>query len=123
MPCGGRKKVSPHSSIVQIIFYFWSFEIKEYILKTQKLSYVRIIFLTNFKYFGIFRRKTVFETTAMLKFSNIQYFPLAPFFQIYRVADEALIAETAVWPNFFLMNVFFALEGSKLFIIIHVCRT
>ena len=30
---------------------------------------------------------------------------------------EALIAETMVWPNFFLMNVFFALKGSKLFII------
>ena len=33
------------------------------------------------------------------------------------VTDEALIAETAVWPNFF-MNVFFALKGSKLFTII-----
>ena len=30
----------------------------------------------------------------------------------------ALIAETAVWPNFCLMNIFFALKGSKLFIII-----
>ena len=39
--------------------------------------------------------------------------------QIYRVTDEALIAETMVWPIFFLMNVFFALKGSKLFIIIH----
>ena len=36
--------------------------------------------------------------------------------QIYRVTDEALIAETAVWPNFFLMNIFSALEGSKLLI-------
>ena len=44
---------------------------------------------------------------------------MAPFCQIYRVTDEALIAETAVWPNFFLMmNVFFALKGSKIFIII-----
>ena len=34
------------------------------------------------------------------------------------VTDEALIAETTVWPNFFLMNIFFALKGSKLFIII-----
>ena len=40
------------------------------------------------------------------------------FCQIYRVTDEALIAETAVWPNFFLMNVFFALKGSKRFTII-----
>ena len=31
--------------------------------------------------------------------------------------DEALIAETMVWPNFSLMNVFIALNGSKLFII------
>ena len=30
----------------------------------------------------------------------------------------ALIAETMVWPKFFLINVFFALNGSKLFIII-----
>ena len=37
------------------------------------------------------------------------------FCQMYRVTDEALIAETAVWPNFFLMNVFFAFEGSKPF--------
>ena len=28
-----------------------------------------------------------------------------------------LIAENMVWPNFFLMNVFFALKGSQLFII------
>ena len=40
------------------------------------------------------------------------------FCQIYRVTDEGLIAEIAVWPNLFLMNVFFALKGSKLFIII-----
>ena len=39
------------------------------------------------------------------------------FCQIYRVTDEALIDETMVWPNFFLMKVFFALKGSKLFII------
>ena len=37
---------------------------------------------------------------------------------VYRVTDEALIAKTTVWPNFSLMNIFFALKGSKLFIII-----
>ena len=36
---------------------------------------------------------------------------------VYRITYEALIAETAVWPNFYLMNIFFALKGSKLFII------
>ena len=39
------------------------------------------------------------------------------FCQIYRVTDEALIAEIGVWPTFFLMNVFFALKGSKLFLL------
>ena len=34
------------------------------------------------------------------------------FCQNYRVTDEALKAETVVWPNFFLINVFFALKGS-----------
>ena len=43
-------------------------------------------------------------------------FSSGSFCQIYRVTDEALIAETMVWPNFFLMNVFFALKGSKFFI-------
>ena len=42
------------------------------------------------------------------------------FCQIYRVTDEALIAETMVWPNFFLMNVFIALRGSKKIIIIYI---
>ena len=32
-----------------------------------------------FNFFGIFRLITVFETTAMLKIANLQYFPLAPF--------------------------------------------
>ena len=45
-------------------------------------------------------------------------FSSGSFCQINRVTDLALIAETMVWPNFFLMNVFFALKGSKNFIII-----
>ena len=31
------------------------------------------------KYFGIFGLIPVFETTAMLKFAILQFFPLAPF--------------------------------------------
>ena len=37
MPCGGPKKSPRTSSIVQIIFSFWSFEIREDILKNQKI--------------------------------------------------------------------------------------
>ena len=44
-------------------------------------------------------------------------FSSGSFCQIYRVTDEALIAKTMVWPNFFLMNVFFALKGSKFLVL------
>ena len=88
----------------------------------------------------MFRLISVFQTTAMLKFANSQSgicLLIAPvpvhcfsltfftalssgsFCQMYRVTDEALIVETAVWPSFFLMNVFFALKGSKRFNIIY----
>ena len=56
--------------------------------------------------------------TAFIKICKFTVFSSGSFCQIHRVTEEALIAETMVWPNFFLMNVFFALKGSKLFIII-----
>ena len=60
----------------------------------------------------------VFETTAIIKTCKFIVFSAGSFCHIQGVTDEALIAETMVWPNFFLMNVFFALKGFKLFIII-----
>ena len=36
MPCGGPKKSPRTSSIVQVIFSVWSFEISEDILRNQK---------------------------------------------------------------------------------------
>ena len=65
-----------------------------------------------------FRPISVFETTAVIITSQFTEFSSGSFCQIYRFTDEALIAETMVWPNFFLMNVFFALRGSKRFTII-----
>ena len=44
--------------------------------------------------------------TAFVKTYKNTVFSSGLFCQIYRVTDAALIAETAVWPNFFLMNVF-----------------
>ena len=38
VPCGGPKKSPRTSSIVQIIFSFWSFEISEGILRNQKIA-------------------------------------------------------------------------------------
>ena len=61
---------------------------------------------------------SVFETTAMLKFIYIYSIFLWLLLPDFRVTDEALVAETAVWPNFFLMNVFFALKGSKLLLLV-----
>ena len=59
-----------------------------------------------------------FNTYRRLNRELIYWLLNTVFCQIYRVTDEALIAETMVWPNYFLMNVFVALKGSKLFIII-----
>ena len=67
---------------------------------------------------------SVFETTAIIKICKSTIFSAGSFCQIsagsfcqiYRVTDEALIAENMVWPNFFL--IFFALKESKLYIII-----
>ena len=64
------------------------------------------------------RLKNRFKTTAVINICKFTVFSSGSFCQIYRVTDEALIAENMVWPNFFLMNVFFALKRSKLFIII-----
>ena len=61
---------------------------------------------------------SVFEATAVIKICKFTVFTSGSFCQIYRVTDEAVIAETMVWRNIFLMTVFFALTGSKLFLII-----
>ena len=37
VPCGSPKKRTRTSSIVQFIFYFWSFEISRNILRNQKI--------------------------------------------------------------------------------------
>ena len=55
VPCDSPKKSPRTSSIVQIIFSFWSFEISESILRNQKIiigldsfSNQRLIYLTPF---------------------------------------------------------------------------
>ena len=58
VPCGGRKKSPRTSSIVQIKFSFWSFEISEGILGDQKIiigldlfSNQRLIYLVPFGFY------------------------------------------------------------------------
>ena len=42
----------------------------------------------------------------MLKFANLQHFPLASFARSYRVNDEALKAESMGWPIFLYYECF-----------------
>ena len=68
------------------------------------------------KTFGFLTRST---TNQALQFAITALFS-SSLCQIYRVTDEALIAETAVWPNFFLMNVFFPLNLDLNFLVLCV---
>ena len=45
VPCGGPKKSPRTSSIVQVIFSLWSFEISEDILRNQKFIHDRLRFI------------------------------------------------------------------------------
>ena len=90
--CGGRKTSPRTSTIVQFIFHFWSFEISERILRNQKLNWFRLIFLTVFLFIYLDRiwiYISVFESTAYLKFTKLQYvFLLLSLQGHYRVTDE-----------------------------------
>ena len=122
MPCGGPKKSPRTSSIVQIIFSFWSFEISEGILRNQKL----FIGLDSFSKQGFYIIWfvwiiLVFVSTSMLKVEKLQYFSLASFCQTKRVTEETFVVETAVWPIHFLINMLFALKGSQFIFICYYC--
>ena len=83
------------------------------LIQTQRNNYpLHRLGDTGFQSLGRMNRNL---TVVLFKYT---IFSSGSFCQIYRVTDEALIAETAVWPNFFLMNVFFAFDGSKRYIII-----
>ena len=76
VPCGGAKKSPRTSSIVQIIFFFWSFEISEGILRNQKIiighdsfSNQRLIYLI---YLAPFLIIIVFVSTTLLKVAKLQ---------------------------------------------------
>ena len=78
MPCGGPKKSPRTSSIVQIIFSFWSFEISEDILRNQKFIGLDSISDKHFNVFGPIWIIPVFVLTTLLKIANLQKLPLAP---------------------------------------------
>ena len=92
---------------MNIIVYSWSFdsENSEIIIRVDSFSayFSTHISLRNDCYVNSFKYTVIISSS---------------FYQIYRVTGEAFKAETAVWPDFFLMNVFFVLKGFKRFIII-----
>ena len=67
------------SSIVQIIFSFWSFEISVCILRNQKFIIGLDSFLINF-YIHVIGSVWII-LVILLKVAKLQYFSLAPFFQ------------------------------------------
>ena len=71
-----------------------------------------IIGLDSFSNFGLIWIMSVFVSTSLMKDANLQSFSLAPCCQIYRVTEEAPVAETAVWPINFLIHNFIALKRS-----------
>ena len=79
MSCGGRKKSPRTSSIVQIIFSFWSFEIREGTLRNQKIKIGLDSFSNQrFNIFGPILIILVFVWTTLFKVAKLQNFSLAP---------------------------------------------
>ena len=72
MPCGGPKKSPRTSSIVQIIFSFWFFEINEDILRNQKCIGLDLFSNQRFNVFGPILIILVFVLSTLLKVSNLQ---------------------------------------------------
>ena len=69
VPCGGRKTFPHTSTIVQFIFFFWSFEISVNILRNQKEmigldSYSRQVFnyLVGWLCWGLTSQSTIFQS-------------------------------------------------------------
>ena len=73
VPRGGRKMSPPISSIVQIIFSFWSFEISEGILRNQKIIIGLDSFSNQrFNLVGPICILLVFVSTTLLKDAKLQ---------------------------------------------------
>ena len=79
------------TSIVQIIFSFWFFEISDGILKNQKIiiSLVSDDFLINFKYIWPHLDYPSLSIDYPVKDAKLQSFSLASCCQIYRVTEDA----------------------------------
>ena len=119
LPRGIPKKRPRTSSIVQFIFYFWSFEISRNILRNQK----NIMGLDSYILNSLSCLCPVWVyfshcVTSSLGFEVAVYYFLAFFASSFRVTEEDRLSETAVWSTFFLLNVSTALTGIHNYIFI-----
>ena len=98
VPCGGRKTSPRTSTIVQFIFYFWSFEISVNILRNRKLmvgldSYSRQVF----NYLDTILIYISLWIDCLFEIRKIEVcFLWLSLPGHYRVTDEALLAETTL---------------------------
>ena len=113
VPCGGRKTFPRTSTIVQFIFYFGPLRsvIIFWEIRNKWLVYTHI--LDRFVFIWTpFWFKSVFESTAYLKFVKLQYVSsgfVAGWLQGHWWGF--INRNYVVWPTFLLMNVFIALKG------------
>ena len=87
VPCGIPKKRPGTSSIVQFVFYFWSFEISRNILRNQKTIGLDSYILNSFSYLSPIQIYFSHCMTSSLKFKITVYF-LAFFASSFRVTEE-----------------------------------
>ena len=106
MQCGGRKTSPRTSTIVQFIFYFWSFEISVNILRNQKSmigldSYSRRFF----NYLGPILIYFSLWIDCLFEIRKLAMFPLAFVAVSLQGHWLGFISRNyVVWPIFFLVN-------------------
>ena len=113
MSCGGPKKFPRTSSIVQIIFSFWSFEISEGTLGYQ--NWKKKCLDSFSKHISNITNQFRFDQTLCrlsCKICKITVIFSSSFCQFHRVTDAVLLNKTAVWPIFFPLNIITALNGT-----------
>ena len=89
--CGSPKKQPRTSSIVQFIFFVWSFEISGNILKNQNFLYV----LNRCSFFEPIWIDISLFIGCLVEIRNYSILSLAFIVSLFRVTEENLVFETA----------------------------
>ena len=134
MPCGGRKTSPRTSTIVQFIFYFWSFEISVNILRNQKqvaqratiahlspmcqgqISFQKIQTHPSFNAWSCYMKVSKGSNQKQQRKSGNTIFPIirsiGVFLRCSRAANS--VVSGPIWPKFELIhNIMHVLVSSK----------